>query len=112
MDLLKNLSEVCVDETELPESILDGLKKAKISDDPRAKCYIKCMMRQLQSLNEDGVLDVELIEATMPDELKKHGGVETVKKCSHIKEDDMCETAYKLILCFQKENPELTALFE
>lgn len=63
-------------------------------------------------MNEDGVLDVELIEATMPDELKKHGGVETVKKCSHIKEDDMCETAYKLILCFQKENPELTALFE
>ena len=63
-------------------------------------------------MREDGSLDLDLIEATMPDEIKKHGGLETVHKCKHIKEDDLCETAYKIMVCFQKENPELTALFE
>lgn len=63
-------------------------------------------------MTEDGDLDMDLIEGTMPEELKQHGGLETVKKCKHIKESDMCDTAYKLIMCFQTEDPSLASLFE
>lgn len=63
-------------------------------------------------MKEDGSLDIDLIDATLPDEIKKHGGMETVKKCKDTKGDDLCDTAYKLMSCFQKENPTLTSMFE
>lgn len=63
-------------------------------------------------MTDEGKLDMDLIEASIPEELKQHGALEAIKSCQHITTPDHCETAFQMIKCLHKQNEKLSAMFE
>ncbi|XP_063233521.1 uncharacterized protein LOC134537188 [Bacillus rossius redtenbacheri] len=75
------------------------------SDHP-FKCFVRCVMRQLESLDEDGNFSIEEELQNVPPEIKEEGD-RIVKACAHIKSPDQCETAYRIHRCYHNESPEV-----
>lgn len=67
--------------------------------------------RSLQ-MRDDGSMDLDMIEASLPEELKAHGAMDTMKQCLPTPGKDLCQTAYDMIVCVYKTNPDLARLFD
>nr|WCP86623.1 odorant binding protein 7 [Coptotermes formosanus] len=75
-------------------------------DLPRYKCYVKCVMVELDSLSHDGVYNVDAEKENVPPEILDEGH-RILHKCKDTKGADPCDTAYQIHKCYHDENPEL-----
>ncbi|CAD7087143.1 unnamed protein product [Hermetia illucens] len=100
------------------ECITDDIKEddieALMKDDSAShegKCLIACLMKKLGVLEEDGELSPINVN-DLRQKIKSFGGdaekalqiiTAVADKCSSLKEEDVCETAYQIHLCVRGE---------
>ncbi|KDR09909.1 general odorant-binding protein 69a-like [Zootermopsis nevadensis] len=73
---------------------------------PKYKCYLKCLMVELDSLSHDGVYDIEEEKGNIPPEIVEEGH-RIISVCKGTQGADACDTAYQLHKCYHDANPEL-----
>ncbi|GLV48638.1 Odorant-binding protein 69a [Carabus blaptoides fortunei] len=104
-DVIAMLHTTCQTETGVPEDMIQNTIKGEFPDDTRLKCYFKCIMTEMATMDDDGVVDVESTIAMLPEEFQGGGIPETIRKCGTQTGTDHCDTAWLTTKCYYDDNP-------
>ncbi|KAL1116679.1 hypothetical protein AAG570_005151 [Ranatra chinensis] len=106
MQMAQMLHNSCVEETGVQEDLIQKATKGSFTEDPKLKCYMKCIYTEMGGISEDGELDAEAIAAVLPDEVHE-AGTKMINSCKDTKGDDTCDMAYKFNVCMHAVDPKL-----
>lgn len=62
------MRNACVAETNVDEKYIDMSKNGYISDDPKLKCYVHCLLEHAGMMDESGKIDAENVLHLFPPE--------------------------------------------
>ncbi|XP_067000381.1 general odorant-binding protein 69a [Anabrus simplex] len=108
MEMAKELDKTCRTETGAPRDSLQKYIHGLMADNEQFKCYIKCIMVQIDSLSDDGVFSLEAELDNVPPEIREEGH-RIVHDCKTTTGVDACDTAYQIHMCYNRSNPQLYA---
>lgn len=104
---MDSLHKTCVDETGVKEALIDKLKAGEITDDDKLKCYIKCIMSESGTMDENGDIDYAALKEVLP-EKHKDKVIKDMERC--VKKvgnnDDHCKKAFELTKCVFETDPD------
>lgn len=103
--LIDNLHNTCVDEVGVAENLIKDAQNGNFAEDPKLKCYIKCLMDQMAVADDNGVLDGEAAVALLPPEYAEKAE-KPILKCQHSRGSDPCDTTFQSFKCWFKEGPD------
>ncbi|XP_017781594.1 PREDICTED: general odorant-binding protein 83a-like [Nicrophorus vespilloides] len=111
-NLAKALHAKCIEETGADEERIPNALKGEFPDDPKFKCYIKCITVNFGAMAEDGkVTFTDDIKKQLPDDIAEPIS-KMVNTCKNkLKSEDVCERAYELHKCVYDIDPTKYFLF-
>jgi len=104
-ELIDMLHKTCQGQTGVDEGFIAAAKKGDFStDDQKIRCYMKCVMAEMSTIDDDGVVDIDAAVAILPDDVRPK--LEPVmRKCGGIAGADACDVAFKTFKCFYDGAP-------
>nr|AXU25084.1 odorant-binding protein 19 [Cyrtorhinus lividipennis] len=102
-EMAQGLHDSCVEETGVDNSLIAPCGKGQFADDPKLKCYFKCVFGNIGVISDDGDLDADAFGSILPEELQ--GLLPTIKTCAGTTGSDPCDLAMKFNQCLQKADP-------
>ncbi|KAF5269169.1 hypothetical protein FQR65_LT02469 [Abscondita terminalis] len=103
-ELIDMLHNTCKEQTGATEDAIAAAKNGNFMDDNNLRCYMKCIMSEMSTISDDGIIDVEAAVALLPEE--ERGKVEgTMRKCGTQVGVDACDNAYLTFKCYYDDNP-------
>ncbi|XP_077301049.1 general odorant-binding protein 83a-like [Arctopsyche grandis] len=109
LDLLKPVVEKCEMMTTVDKQLVQHFSEGKMPDDPKLKCYMKCMFLEFEVLDSvTGTFHYEKMLELIPESMKKIA-YNMGKNCIHFKGedgDDLCQVSFDLHKCWQQSDPE------
>ncbi|KAJ2953233.1 hypothetical protein O0L34_g813 [Tuta absoluta] len=107
---IRPVVEKCEDKTGVDKAMVEEFSRGQsMPDDPKLKCYMKCIFLDLELLNEsNGVFRYEKMLNMLPEEMKA-AAWNMGHMCIHFKGeegDDLCQVSYDLHKCWQRKDPE------
>ncbi|KAL4107936.1 hypothetical protein QTP88_018205 [Uroleucon formosanum] len=103
-EMQKILYNTCSAKFPVREEIINDLKKSIISDDPTFKCFLKCCLREMSLIDEDGIIDGNTILEIVPENIKPIIE-QAVPICIKNVKQDGCQAAFEFISCGVKFDP-------
>ncbi|BET00593.1 Odorant Hypothetical protein protein [Nesidiocoris tenuis] len=102
-EMAQQLHDGCVAETGVDNGLIGPCAKGNFADDPKLRCYFKCVFGNLGVISDDGELDAEAFGSILPEEMQ--GFLPTIRKCGDTKGADACELAMNFNKCLQNLDP-------
>ncbi|KAB0797594.1 hypothetical protein PPYR_08587 [Photinus pyralis] len=103
-ELLDMLHNTCREQSGAAEDVIRAVSKGVFADDQNLKCYAKCIMTEMSTISDDGVVDVEATVALLPEDVRSKFEP-TVRKCGSPAGADACDTALKAFKCYYENDP-------
>ncbi|XP_014257012.1 general odorant-binding protein 56d-like [Cimex lectularius] len=102
-EMAQALRDNCIEETGVDPSLLGPCENGNFADDPKLKCYFKCVFGQMGAITEDDELDADAFESILPPELSVLG--KSIMACKDTKGSDGCDMAMKFNQCIYGKDP-------
>nr|WBU77195.1 odorant-binding protein [Odontothrips loti] len=103
--LMKQLREACVGETGVAEAAIDGCLSGNFADDPKLKCYMKCVYQQMTVMDDDGLVDADMMLTMLPEEIQPKAEP-ILMACKDVHGSDACDNAMLFNKCLYAKAPE------
>ncbi|XP_014257013.1 general odorant-binding protein 83a-like [Cimex lectularius] len=102
-EMAKALHDNCVDETGVDPGLIKPCETGNFADDPKLKCYFKCIFAQVGAISDDDVLDADAFASILPDTAV--GLMKSVGACKESKGADGCDLAMNFYKCVYDKDP-------
>ncbi|XP_031329119.1 general odorant-binding protein 83a-like [Photinus pyralis] len=88
--------EICKTESGVNPLYPERMKFLEFPDEKNFRCYMKCLYENMEVMDDTGVIDIAKFASQLT-----HGNVDLAEECKgQVREEtDLCELAYKLLLC-------------
>nr|ACI30686.2 odorant-binding protein [Periplaneta americana] len=108
MEAAKQVDSKCRAEVGAEPRYFGKFLRGEIEADnlPIYKCYVKCVMNELNSLSHDGVYDIDEERQNIPPEILEEGH-RIINKCKDTTGSDACDIAFNMHRCYHDADPEL-----
>ncbi|KAJ1528312.1 hypothetical protein ONE63_006734 [Megalurothrips usitatus] len=104
--LMGQLREACMGETGVDAAALDGCLSGNFPDDPKLKCYMKCVYQQMTVMDDDGMVDADMMLTMLPEDIQpKAEGI--LNACKDVHGADACDNAMLFNKCLYAKAPEV-----
>ncbi|XP_072387614.1 general odorant-binding protein 69a-like [Diabrotica undecimpunctata] len=97
--LMNSLHAECVSQTGVGEDVIEKAKSGDFVEDPKLKCYMKCVFDEIGVITDDGKIDVEGALAILPDDMKDIA-TPVITKCGTQAGADVCEAIFNTLKCY------------
>ncbi|VEN34165.1 unnamed protein product [Callosobruchus maculatus] len=102
--LMDNLHNECLGQTGVDENLILNARKGEFPEDPKLKCYMRCILNEIGTIEDDGSIDVDGVLAVLPEEFKDQAEP-VFRKCANIGGSDPCDIVFLTNKCAYAENP-------
>ncbi|CAD7090618.1 unnamed protein product [Hermetia illucens] len=102
---IMTLHNICVAKTGVTEEAIKEFSDGEIHEDEALKCYMNCLFHEAGLVNDDGQVDLEMLYAMLPDNLKEIA-LNMGKQCMTPQGDNLCEKAWWFHQCWKKADPK------
>ncbi|KAJ8687733.1 hypothetical protein QAD02_023527 [Eretmocerus hayati] len=103
--LVAGLREKCHRETGVDIEHVDRTADGYFHPSELLGCYFSCIFNSFDLLDHNGHLDFDKVLERLPESMMEHG-TEMINACRHLSGKDPCDSAFNIVQCFQKTNPE------
>ncbi|XP_014206792.1 pheromone-binding protein-related protein 6-like [Copidosoma floridanum] len=103
--LVEGLREKCHRETGVDIEHVDKTVEGYFHPSELLGCYFSCLFNSFDLLNHDGHIDFDKMIAKIPPAYMEHA-MEMINACRHLTGKNPCDSAFNIVQCFQKTNPE------
>ncbi|KAK5646068.1 hypothetical protein RI129_004532 [Pyrocoelia pectoralis] len=79
-ELIDMLHNTCKEQSGASEDAVSAAKKGTFADDNNLRCYVKCIMSEMSTIDDDGIVDVDAAVALLPDDIRSKMEP-TMRKC-------------------------------
>nr|AKM52558.1 odorant-binding protein 10 [Chrysopa pallens]AKW47200.1 odorant binding protein 10 [Chrysopa pallens] len=98
-ELVNMLHTNCIEETGVAEGTIEDARNLNFAEDEKLKCYMRCLMIQMATMDDDGIIDVDATIALLPDEMKTvFSG--PLKTCGTKVGANHCDNAFQTNKCW------------
>ncbi|RZB40462.1 PBP GOBP domain containing protein [Asbolus verrucosus] len=95
----------CLASSEADADAIAKIRSGNFASDPKIHKYFGCMLRSVGVMNQEGQLQVDVLKANAPKNMKKDEGFKLFVACKDKKGGSVDETAYLLYKCFWEQSP-------
>ncbi|XP_034238292.1 general odorant-binding protein 83a-like [Thrips palmi] len=103
--LLKQLRGSCMEETGVAEATIEACKTGNFADDPKLRCYLKCVYQQMTVMDDDGMVDADMMVTMLPEEIQAKAEP-ILQVCKAVNGADACENAMQFNKCLYEKAPD------
>nr|QHN69071.1 odorant binding protein 15 [Sirex nitobei] len=104
-EIMRLLHDTCVSQTGVDENLIAKIRVGDFVEDNNLKCYLRCLMVEVSSMDENGIVDEEMVVNAMPEELIEFAEP-VIRSCGTVKGVDDCDTAFQTNKCYYFKDPE------
>lgn len=96
------IREGCVTESGVDKELtVKSFRDGEFAEDPKLKCYFKCLYQGIGDMDKNGDLSVSSMLSHLPPNLNAGKAESLFNKCKEIKEEEACERAFKIAKCLR-----------
>ncbi|KAI5643167.1 PBP/GOBP family domain-containing protein [Phthorimaea operculella] len=110
VEQIRPVVEKCEEKTGVDRALVEEFSRGEsMPDDPKLKCYMKCIFVDLELLNEsNGIFSYQKMLTMLPEGMRAAAFDMGAMCVHHIGEEgsDLCQVAYDLHKCWQRKDPQ------
>ncbi|XP_059051888.1 general odorant-binding protein 83a-like [Achroia grisella] len=115
-DEIKEIMEIvhneCVTKTKVAEEDITNCENGIFKDDVKLKCYLFCVVEELNLVDDDGQVDYDMLVSLIPEEYRQRSTV-MIDGCKHLDTNnkDNCQKAFDVHKCSYAIDPDFYFIF-